>query len=636
MDRPAAWRESAVDLEAERPFRIGGATVDPISRDATYEGGHERLQPQTLKVLIALKRRIGEVVTRSELIDSCWGGRIVGEDVINRSISILRDFAERSGGFAIETIPKAGYRLVEQSGDPRMKRVRRCILPAVLLIAIVGGLWAFTAWRKAPDGRVPIVALRPLTSSSDLASREVAVATGDALSHMMVAGSFHGRVEWPANARDEAKSDLILTGDVRRSGNSLVALMQLRDRRTDTLIYSQRFEAAAADAAILPEQIGAQISSNLTGALALMVLARRHSGSPELTAEKLKSIAITVAEQDPLVSYQISRRLEEGHPEWVLSQLGVAYDTAFALSSLPRHERPEAVRKARTAADRALKMAPDFGDTYVPWCLLRPQYVSRECEDRLRAGMKADPDAPFAPVFLSSLLFSSGRFEESSQFARTGLAGDPFHPHKLRRVVRTLIVLGQKEEAEQIFAQAIRWWPTHEGLYWDRLNAYSLAGDLDGGEKAIQGAPPSVLERPRKQVGAMLSAYRARDLKRVRVMCLAPEAGYLLQSYCLTALHKLRDDEAALKLADRLFPRVIGATPVESEAMWIDDPELGLDPLLSAPASQWLRSTPQFLPMAQRSGALDYWRNDRLPDFCRRQLEPVCVKFKARAWETRK
>ena len=87
MDRPAAWRENAVDLEAERPFRIGGATVDPISREATYEAGHERLQPQTLKVLIALKRRNREVVTRSELIDGCWGGRIVGEDVINRSRS---------------------------------------------------------------------------------------------------------------------------------------------------------------------------------------------------------------------------------------------------------------------------------------------------------------------------------------------------------------------------------------------------------------------------------------------------------------------------------------------------------------------------------------------------------------------
>src|SRR5512138_2792961 len=113
MDRPAAWRAIAVDLEAEGPFRVGGATVDPVSREAAYAGGRERLQPQTLKVLIALVRKKGGVVTRSELIDSCWGGRIVGEDVINRSVSILRDFAEHAGGFSIETVPKTGYRLLQ-------------------------------------------------------------------------------------------------------------------------------------------------------------------------------------------------------------------------------------------------------------------------------------------------------------------------------------------------------------------------------------------------------------------------------------------------------------------------------------------------------------------------------------------
>ncbi|QNP46780.1 hypothetical protein H9L14_06945 [Sphingomonas sediminicola] len=159
-----------------------------------------------------------------------------------------------------------------------------------------------------------------------------------------------------------------------------------------------------------------------------MVLDRSHSRSPELAAEKLKTIAVTVTDDDPLISYKISNRIGASHPDWLLAQLGVAYDTAFALSSLPKAERQEAVQKARVAADKALRMAPDFGDTYAPWCLLHPSTYSRECEDRLRAGMEADPDAPFTPVFLSSLLYKVGRFEESSQFARTGLAGIPSIP----------------------------------------------------------------------------------------------------------------------------------------------------------------------------------------------------------------
>ncbi|HET8726300.1 MAG TPA: winged helix-turn-helix domain-containing protein, partial [Alphaproteobacteria bacterium] len=388
MDRPAAWRAIAVDLDSERPFRVGGATVDPVSREATYAAGRERLQPQTLKVLIALVRRNGEVVTRSELIDSCWGGRIVGEDVINRSISILRDFAERSGGFTIETIPKSGYRLMRN--DRRSPYPTRALLPAfavLLVAAILAGLWAMASPQESKV-QPPVVALRPLTSSGDAASRDLAAATGDALAHMMVAGSFHGKLEWPATPRDEAEADLILSGDVRRTGDTYAAMVKLNDRRSGTLLFSERFDAPIADPSLLPEQVGAQISSNLTGALALMILDRRQSGSPELTAEKLKTIAVTVSEADPLVSYEISRRMIETQPNSVLAQIGLAYDTAFALSSLPRQDRRDAVIRARIAADR-LQMAPDFGDTYAPWCLLHPPSEARECEDRLRAGMKA-------------------------------------------------------------------------------------------------------------------------------------------------------------------------------------------------------------------------------------------------------
>ena len=56
----------------DQPFDVGGAAIDPVSREAKYAGGQERLQPQTLKVLIALARRRDQVVTRSELVDSCW------------------------------------------------------------------------------------------------------------------------------------------------------------------------------------------------------------------------------------------------------------------------------------------------------------------------------------------------------------------------------------------------------------------------------------------------------------------------------------------------------------------------------------------------------------------------------------
>src|SRR5437764_8250619 len=108
MNRPAPWLSIMASVVDRRPFKVGGATVDPGSRDARWQDGEERLQAQTLKVLVALMSRRGDVLTRDELIQLCWDGRIVGDDVINRSISLLRHFAERAGGFEIETVPRAG------------------------------------------------------------------------------------------------------------------------------------------------------------------------------------------------------------------------------------------------------------------------------------------------------------------------------------------------------------------------------------------------------------------------------------------------------------------------------------------------------------------------------------------------
>ena len=113
MDAPVAAASRPIDLASEPRFRVGAASIDPVSREASFGASSERIQPQNLKVLIALARHRGEVVSRDQLVELCWDGRFVGDDVINRAISTLRQFADRAGGFGIETVPRAGYRLVE-------------------------------------------------------------------------------------------------------------------------------------------------------------------------------------------------------------------------------------------------------------------------------------------------------------------------------------------------------------------------------------------------------------------------------------------------------------------------------------------------------------------------------------------
>lgn len=67
-----------------------------------------------MQVLVVLLRAHGNVVSRDDLVASCWEGRIVGDDAINRVLSRLRRLEDdvARGVFTIETITRIGYRLV--------------------------------------------------------------------------------------------------------------------------------------------------------------------------------------------------------------------------------------------------------------------------------------------------------------------------------------------------------------------------------------------------------------------------------------------------------------------------------------------------------------------------------------------
>ena len=97
MDQAVSIAARRVDLAQAAPFALGPAAIDPAAHEAVIGSRREHFQPQTMKVLVALHQRLGEVVSRDELVERCWDGRIVGDDVINRCISLLRRVAARAG-----------------------------------------------------------------------------------------------------------------------------------------------------------------------------------------------------------------------------------------------------------------------------------------------------------------------------------------------------------------------------------------------------------------------------------------------------------------------------------------------------------------------------------------------------------
>lgn len=143
-----------VVLAHEQPFALGSLWVDPARRQIRGDGRSETVEPRVMQVLVALARAGGEVITRDELTEYCWNGRIVGDDSINRVLSRIRRIAAGIGGgsFSIETIPRVGYRLAgdglvppsspdEQREDPPIPMPgRRRLLAGIAATAIAAAI----------------------------------------------------------------------------------------------------------------------------------------------------------------------------------------------------------------------------------------------------------------------------------------------------------------------------------------------------------------------------------------------------------------------------------------------------------------------------------------------------------------
>jgi DNA-binding winged helix-turn-helix (wHTH) protein len=108
-----------IDLARTEEFQVGSLTLTPGKCRLSHANGRsEVLQPRVMQVLIALARNPGAVLTRDDLINCCWCGRIVGDDSINRVIYRLRQASEEVGGFCIQTIPKVGYLFAIEEAVP--------------------------------------------------------------------------------------------------------------------------------------------------------------------------------------------------------------------------------------------------------------------------------------------------------------------------------------------------------------------------------------------------------------------------------------------------------------------------------------------------------------------------------------
>jgi DNA-binding winged helix-turn-helix (wHTH) protein/TolB-like protein len=619
MNRPAPWNTIFTGFAERTPFTVGHATVDPISRDATWPGGSERLQPQTLKVLITLVSRPGEVVTRDELVQLCWDGRIVGEDVINRSISLLRHFAERAGGFEIETVPRAGYRLIErqlQRSWPNRLLFRWSAFAAFALIVAValGLLWM----RPANDKQAaPLVAVAPFQPGNGSQAADFARRLRDGLVDEMGDAGLPTTTEESSAGR---RADLVLNGSVMEDGGNLNVFVQIQDWGSGVTLWSRQFEGSAADS-----QLGTAIAVAAVEPLYEYREIYLQKGLSVGPADLAKMLKIQEMIDNPKVADR--GKLRKIYEDAIADGPDIAYAHGNLAVTLvqdgarsPPDQRNLLFAQARSEANTAFRISPaasggGYDALYLMSVYDDPGNILRQ-QSLLLNGMRNAPQFPYLIMRECQFLMSIGRNDDAGPYCDRAHAVRPLTAPIEWRVAEALKMRGQPGLAEQAIEQAVHDYPNNGNI---RLAKFDILAFGDSPDRAA-ALLPAMLNQGEgfdsSDIGALNAFLRARSTGNPAD---AARAGTVIVAAATN--HNLRLDVAVKALA--VLDRIDDAFALLSQVRGPLPPLMDLAPtnpgtmFLFAPETARLRADPRFWTVANQQGLVSYWITTHdWPDFC--------------------
>ncbi len=585
----------ALDLEKEPPFRVGGATIDPVSREARYAGGQERLQPLTLKVLMVLGRRSNQVVTRSELVDSCWGGRIVGDDVINRCISLLRDFAERSGGFSIETVPKTGYRLVESEKPDEPGSRRWMVAAAGLLLIIVTGIGF---WLSRPGPEATTVAV--ISADETKLAQQLSHGLLTRLASLQAAKDNSMRLVGDSVPSDD-ETDLIFEVSGSSSGDATEADIVLLSARDRSVLWSKEFSQPRDKLADLEQQL-----AFTTGRVLDCALEGRSAKGRQLPEDAFRlylngcAILADAYRVDPKRVIPIFSQVVEQAPKFASGwgKLILAEAQFVNVEIIFFDRRPRIPVEQHIAAAR--KLDPDLPEAYVAEYLTRPISAFDERLRLIERASARHPDNPDILAIRAEFFLTVGRLNEAVEAARRAFELDPLTPGMGNNLIQTLAYSGRTEMAAEELKRAEQRWPGTLTLRDARFRFHLRYGDPREALRIVrsEGINPEFeeflvarIDPTPANIERAVAAIRRR------------------QSSSSKAINDLAQALAQFGREDEAYELIMG---------WRRTDQAGaMSGMLFRPTMRNFRDHPRFMRVADHLGLLAHWRSSgKWPDFC--------------------
>ncbi|MGE0257815.1 MAG: winged helix-turn-helix domain-containing tetratricopeptide repeat protein [Alphaproteobacteria bacterium] len=473
---------------------FGDYRLDSARRELRRGGEIVNLEPKAFDLLTYIMRHRDRVVSKDDLLQEVWGGRIVSEAALTTRINAVRRAIGDDGAAQrlVRTFARKGIRFVgevTQLPDP--------VTPAVIHVADPMAL---------PDK--PSIAVLPFRNLSGDPEQEYFV---DGMVEEIITAL--SRIRWlfviarnsSFTYKDQAVDikrvgrelgvRYVLEGSVRKGSNRVRITAQLVDGETGAHLWADRFDGPLEDVFDLQDRVASSVAGVIEPALQAAETARTATRpTSDLTAYDLYMRAyamfLSSSRQIP-EALRLMEQAIERDPNYGPALAWAAFCcyrlVGDGLSKDPVAERLKGIVFARRALevaaddpgtlacaahalaffgedinamialiDRALTLNPSYARGWNISGALRlwagqPDIAIEHLKTALRLSPRARVGGTAQMIGHAHLV--SGRFEEAVPYLLLGIQEDPSHTAAYRTLAACYAHMGRLDEAREIVAQ---------------------------------------------------------------------------------------------------------------------------------------------------------------------------------------
>ncbi len=462
-------------------WRFANAEFEPRSGILRVAGQEQRLRPQTAAVLVQLLERAGNVVSRDALAQSVWAESFVTDNSLAQCISEIRAILGSGSESILETLPRRGYVI--------QVPVLRDVLgaPPVGVVAVNTRLEATPSFVPA----VPSMPVMPVMPAADrwmnIGSRRWVFAGAGAFvvvlcSALWLAVQFG--LQRPARLSlavlpfksDTAASDSAWFAE--NVGEDLTTnLSRIPGATVIARVSTQAYLAGATDVRQVGRELGVRyvVAGHVdrTGERVTMnlYLADTENGAVRWTerfetdVNQLRAAERQVADR---IANTLHVRIVAAEAQRIDSSHAVfsaADDLALEAWAAWNRGSPADVARAKALAQRALALDDRSvlaWKTIASWHLRAriSQTIPTEAaiagaEAAAQRAMEIDPEHPLVHTVYGAALVLRGRFEEGQKALEHEIATNPSHPVAYYYLGLSHLMMGEPKRAISQYERAI-------------------------------------------------------------------------------------------------------------------------------------------------------------------------------------